>query len=66
MSLSNQYALDFGIITEKPKTALTSSFKSTTRSQKAMFTQRFIRDFNDLQYEVSGSLIRKNSFRCGS
>ena len=66
MSLMNKYALDFGIVPEKPKTPLTSSFKSTSRSQKSMFTQRFIRDFNNLQYEIAGSLIKKSPSKSGS
>ena len=45
---------------------MTSAFKATGRSQKSMFTQRFIKDFNNLQYEVAGSLIKKSPYKSGS
>ena len=55
MSLTQKYALAFKLIDNPSTMTMTSSFRSTSRDKKPSYASRYVRDFNDLNYDLPSS-----------
>ena len=61
MSLTDKYSRAFKMLDNPLKNTMTSSFRTTSRNHKPSHASRYVRDFNDLNYEIPSTFSTRKS-----